>query len=394
MSNSRYSRWDGSQQFAPQSADALFDELSQYLTEYGEQVLDSLEQWEETNPEVLDLLMKQGYIEQDGAGKYRVTPKGLRRVENKALEELFDIRRQDHFGKHETEMRGAGQTLLDETKPYEYGDPVSNLNLHETLRNAMQRSATERTVAYVEPRGRSHKTVAAIQVHEDDLVIHETEYQTSCATVVLLDMSGSMTRFGKFGAAKKVAMAMQSLVRGKYQGDFLQVIGFYSMASLMTERELLYSAPKEVSIYDPRVRLRISLDNPPAFVPQHFTNIHAGLQLARRVLKRQAAQNRQIVIITDGEPTAHVEGRDVLLIYPPCEQTAKVTLAEAKRCSAEGIHVSSFALIEDYFYLELVNFVQRLAQVTGGVAAYCNANDLGNLVIDSFIGGRKKRRTV
>ena len=378
MSTSRYSRWDGSQQFAPQSAEALFDEISQYLTEYGEPVLDALQQWEETNPEVLDLLLKQGYVEQDASGRYVITPKGLRRVENKALEELFDIRRKDHFGKHETEMRGTGQTLLDETKPYEYGDPVSNLNLHETLRNAMQRQ-----------RGGP-----PIQITEDDLVIHETEYQTSCATVVLLDMSGSMTRCGKFGAAKKVAMAMQSLVRGKYQGDFLQVIGFYSFASPLTERELLYSAPKEVSIYDPRVRLRINLDNPPAFVPQHFTNIHAGLQLARRVLKRQSAQNRQIVIITDGEPTAHVEGRDVLLIYPPCEQTAQITLAEAQRCAGEGIHISSFALIEDYFYLELVNFVQRLAQVTGGVAAYCNANDLGNLVIDSFMGGRKKRRTV
>jgi Ca-activated chloride channel homolog len=378
MSTSRYSRWDGSQEFAPQSADALFDELSQYLTEYGEQVLDSMPQWEETNPDVLDMLLKQGYVEKDESGKYRVTPKGLRRVENKALEELFDIRRKDHFGKHETDMRGAGQTLLDETKPYEYGDPVSNLNLHETLRNAMQRQGGG----------------PPIHVTEDDLVIHETEYQTSCATVVLLDMSGSMRRFGKFGAAKKVAMAMQSLVRGKYQGDFLQVIGFYSFASPMTERELLYSAPKEVSIYDSRVRLRISLDNPPPFVPQHFTNIHAGLQLARRVLKKQAAQNRQIVIITDGEPTAHVEGRDVLLIYPPCEQTAKVTLAEAQRCAAEGIHVSSFALIEDYFYLELVNFVQRLAQATGGIAAYCNANDLGNLVIDSFIGARRKRRAL
>src|SRR5579871_3068210 len=139
MSISRYSRWDGSQKFSAQSADKLFDELSQYLTEYGEEVLDSLQNWEETNPEVLEMLMKQGYVEKDEQGKYRVTPKGMRRVENKALEELFDIRRKDHFGKHETDMRGAGQTLLDETKPYEYGDPVSNLNLHETLRNAMQR---------------------------------------------------------------------------------------------------------------------------------------------------------------------------------------------------------------------------------------------------------------
>ena len=378
MSTSRYSRWDGSQQFSPQSADKLFDELSQYLTEYGDEVLDSLQDWEETNPEILDMLMKQGYVEKDESGRYRVTPKGLRRVENKALEELFDIRRKDKFGKHETVQRGAGQTMLDETKPYEYGDPVSNLNLHETLRNAMQRQ-----------RGGP-----PIQISEDDLVIHETEYQTSCATVVLLDMSGSMRRFGKYGAAKKVAMAIQSLVRGKYQGDFLQTIGFYSFASPLTERELLSSAPKEVSIYDSRVRLRISLDQPPAFVPQHFTNIHAGLQLARRVLKRQSAQNRQIILITDGEPTAHVEGRDVMLIYPPCEQTALVTLAEAQRCAAEGIHVSSFALIEDYFYLELVNFVQRLAQATGGVAAYCNAGDLGNMVIDSFVGGRRSRRAI
>lgn len=378
MTTFRFSRWDGSQQFSPQSADKLFDELSQYLTEYGDEVLESLQDWEETNPEILDMLMKQGYVEKDETGQYRVTPRGLRRVENKALEELFDIRHKDHFGKHEQEQRGAGQTMLDETKAYEYGDPVSNLNLHETLRNAIQRQ-----------RGGP-----PIQISEDDLVIQETEYQTSCATVVLLDMSGSMRRFGKYGAAKKVALAMQSLVRGKYQGDFLQTIGFYSFASPLSERELLYSAPKEVSIFDSRVRLRISLDQPPAFVPQHFTNIHAGLQMARRVLKRQSAQNRQIVLITDGEPTAHVEGRDVMLIYPPCEQTALVTLAEARRCAAEGIHVSSFALIEDYFYLELVNFVQRLAQVTGGISAYCNAGDLGNLVIDSFVGGRRSRRAL
>jgi len=142
------------------------------------------------------------------------------------------------------------------------------------------------------------------------------------------------------------------------------------------------------------VRLKINLDAPPRFVPQHFTNIHAGLQFAHRVLKRQPAQNRQIILITDGEPTAHVAGRDLMLIYPPCEQTALATLAEAQRCAREGIHISSFALIEDYFYLELVNFVDRLAQATGGMAAYCNAQDLGNLVLDSFLNGRRVRRAL
>ncbi|GAG96049.1 unnamed protein product, partial [marine sediment metagenome] len=97
---------------------------------------------------------------------------------------------------------------------------------------------------------------------------------------------------------------------------------------------------------------------------------------------------------TDGEPTAHIDGRDIVLIYPPAESTARRTLAEVKRCADEGIHLSSFALIEDYFYLGLMNFVEKMAEVSGGVCAYCDANDLGNMVIESFVGGRKKRRVV
>jgi uncharacterized protein with von Willebrand factor type A (vWA) domain len=189
-------------------------------------------------------------------------------------------------------------------------------------------------------------------------------------------------------------MAMQALVRTRYQGDFLQVVGFYSYASPLTERQLLYSAPKPVSIFDPRVRMRIDLDNPPAFVPEHFTNIHAGLQFARRLLSKQSAQNRQILLITDGEPTAHLEGRQLVLMYPPAEKTAAITLAEAKRCADSGIRVSSFALIEDYFYHGLVNFVEQLAIVTRGVSATCNAEDMSQLVLSSFTKGRKLRRAL
>lgn len=371
-----YSRWDGSQEYTPQSADKLFDEFAKYLMEYGEAVMPSLEQWEEEHPDVIEMLIKRGLIERDRKGKYSVTPKAVRRVENKALDELFTIARKGHSGTHDTEFRGPGQTNHAESKPYEFGDPVANLNMHETLRNAISRQAGG----------------PPVQVEEDDLVVYDTEYQTTCATVVLIDMSGSMARYGKFGGAKKVALALQSLVRNRYQGDFLQLVGFYSYASPMSERELLYAAPKQVSIFDPRVHLRINLDQPPEFVPEHFTNIQAGLQLARRILRRHPAANRQIITITDGEPTAHVEGRDVLLIYPPSERTARATLAEVKRCASEGIHMSSFALIEDYFYLELVNFVEQMARVSGGVAAYCNADDLGNMVIDRFVGGRRARR--
>jgi uncharacterized protein with von Willebrand factor type A (vWA) domain len=378
MPDFEYTRWDGSQEFTPQSADKLFDELSRYILDHGEFILDNLNQWEEEHPDLVQKLIERGYVDRDEEGRFQVTPKGVRRVENRAIEELFDVTRKDKVGKHDTEFRGTGQVVHEESKPYEYGDPVSNLNLHETLKNAISRQGGG----------------TPVKIGQDDLVVYDTEYQTSCATVVLLDMSGSMNRYGKYGQAKKVALAIQGMVRGRYQGDFLQIIGFYSYASPMSERELLYSAPKEISIFDPRVHLRINLDDPPEFVPQHFTNIHAGLQFARRVLKRQPAQNRQIITITDGEPTAHIEGRDLLLIYPPCERTAQATLGEVKRCASEGIHLSSFALVEDYFYLGLVNFVEQMAQVSGGVAAYCNADDLGNMVIDSFAQGRRRRRTL
>jgi Ca-activated chloride channel family protein len=378
MAHFEYSKFDGSEQFKPQSADAVFDELTRHMLDWGDDMLDYLDQWEEEHPDVVDMLIKRGYVEKDSEGKYYVTPKGIRRVESKALEELFQIARKDKLGRHETEFRGAGQTVHEESKPYEFGDPVSNLNMHETLKNALARQGGG----------------SPVHISEEDLVVYDTEYQTSCATVVLLDMSGSMTRFGKFGQAKKVAMALQSLVRSRYQGDFLQVVGFYTYASPLSERQLLSSAPKPVSIYDSRIRLRINLDRPPRFVPEHFTNIHAGLQFARRILRRHPAVNKQIIIVTDGEPTAHIEGREIVMIYPPAEQTARLTLAEAKRCADEGLTISSFALVEDYFYLGLVNFVERLANVTRGVAAFCNADDLGNMVLESFVGGRKRRRAI
>jgi len=378
MPTFEYSRWDGSQEFTPQSADSVFDQLSQYLLDYGDEVLPSLERLEDEHPDILDKLIRQGLIEKDTEGRFQVTARGIRRIESRALDELFDVSGRDKLGRHETDLRGAGQTVHEESKPYEYGDPVANLNLHETLRNALHREGGG----------------TPVHVTEDDFVVYDTEYQTSCATVVLLDMSGSMARYGKYGQAKKVALGLQALVRGKFQSDFLQFVGFYTYASPLTERQLLYSAPKPVSIFDSRVHLRINLDRPAGFVPEHFTNIHAGLQFARRVLRRQPAVNKQIITITDGEPTAHVEGREVVLIYPPAQKTAQITLGEVRRCANEGIHLSSFALIEDYFYLGLVNFVEQMAAVSGGVAAYCNANDLGNMVIDSFTHGRRKRRHI
>jgi uncharacterized protein with von Willebrand factor type A (vWA) domain len=377
MSMYEYSKWDGSQQFLPQSADKLFDQLSEYILQYGESVLRNLEDLDEDDmPEVVQMITKEGLIERDEEGKWRVTPKGIRRVQDKTLGELFQTFRRDSAGRHDTLHKGEGTIQLEDTRQYVYGDSLANLDMHETLKNA-----------YIRQGGG-----VPIRLSHEDYVVHETEYQTRCATVVLIDMSGSMGRYGKYYTTKKVAIALQAMVRAQYPQDSIEMIGFYTFASPMTERQLLNSAPKQVSMYDSRIHLRFDMDKPQGRVPQHFTNIHAGLRLARSHLQRQSAANKQIIVITDGEPTAHIEGRDVVLIYPPAEKTATCTLTEVRRCASAGIRVSSFALIEDYFYLGLVNFVQEMARVSNGVAAYCSVDDLGKFVFESFIGGRHTKR--
>jgi Ca-activated chloride channel family protein len=378
MAIHEYSAWDGSQNFLPQSSDKVFDRIMEQMLQYGDQVLRHLDDFDDDDEvkDILNLIQQEGLIDQDAEGKYQVTPKGLRKVQNSALTNLFQTFNRDTIGKHETEQKGGGSIRLEDSKPYVYGDSLSNLNLHETIKNAMVRQGGG----------------TPIRVRQDDYVVYETEYSTRCATVVLIDMSGSMSRYGKYAMTKKVALALQAMVRAQYSQDTLQMVGFYTYANVMNEKELLNSAPKQVSMFDSRIHLRIDLDNPPKRVPQHFTNIQAGLRLARSLLNRQAAQNKQIIVITDGEPTAHIEGREIVLIYPPSEKTAAHTLTEVRKCAAANIRVSSFALVEDYFYLGLVNFVEEMARVSQGIAAYCSADDLGKYVFDSFVGGRRSRR--
>lgn len=380
-----YSQYDGKSPFRPLSADLAFDKLSEYLLEHGDYILRQLENAEKSDNDLLKLLIKEGYLEKDEEGGLRVAPRGMRRIESKAMEELFTILRKDSFGKHQSDFKGAGQTRHEDSKPYAYGDPVANLNLHETLKNALTRQGV---------RPSRNESGPVLDIAEEDFVVHETEYQTSCATVLLLDMSGSMARYGKFYHAKKVALALAALIRSRYTEDSLKIIGFYTYASPLAERELIHAGPKPVSIFDSRVFLRVSLDNPPEFVPEHFTNIQAGLKFARNHLLRQSAANKQIICVTDGEPTAHLEGRELVLMYPPSERTAKATLSEVQSCARAGIQLSTFALIEDYFYLGLMNFVDQMARTGQGVAVYCNAGELGQYVLESFVRGRRSRRSL
>src|SRR5271167_3082373 len=178
-----FSEYDGSQQFRPLSADAVFDKISDHLLEYGDYVLRQLEKLDDRDAELLKMLVKEGYLEEDEDGKYAIAPRGIKRIENKALEELFTVNRKDTLGKHPSDFKGAGQVRHEDSKPYEFGDPVANLNLHETLKNAMHRQSRD-------PASRERKRPENLKLSEEDFVVYETEFQTSCATVVLLDMSG------------------------------------------------------------------------------------------------------------------------------------------------------------------------------------------------------------
>jgi uncharacterized protein with von Willebrand factor type A (vWA) domain len=381
-----YGEFDGSE-FPTQDKLFGFDQLMQFILQHGEQGLKAIEQMmkdpkNEQQSELLDELLEQGMLDKDGKGKLRLTPRAVTRMQRKALMEVFANLRSGQRDGHERVTPGQGGERIEGTKPYEYGDPVSELDLHQTLHNALARHGL--------PRTSNHKQQSPIKFDEHDFELHLHEGTTSCSTVVLIDMSGSMMRYGRFLSAKKVAMAMQALVHGRFPQDSIDFVGFYSGAARVPEAALPLTMPKPVTVYDYQVRLRVPIDHLDE-APQHFTNLHMGLQLARRILRKRTSENKQIFIITDGQPTAHVEGDFVYLLYPPDPRSTVATLKEAVTAVREGCRISTFALIEDYWGMEWVGFVDQLTKLTKGVAFYTSSGELASCVMESYLSGRKKK---
>jgi uncharacterized protein with von Willebrand factor type A (vWA) domain len=381
-----YGEYDG-EEFPTQDKLFGFDQLMQFIMEYGDQALKAIEQMmrdpkNEAQSEMLEQLLKDGMLDKDGKGRLRLTPRAVTKMQRKALMEVFANLRHGQREGHQRITPGAGGERIEGTKPYQYGDPISGLDLHQTLHNALKRHGLpERSGAGGRPK---------IRFDEHDFELHLHEGVTSCSTVVLLDMSGSMMRYGRFLAAKRVAMAMQALVRGHFAQDTLDFVGFYSGAARIPEATLPLSMPKPVTIYDYQVRLKVPIDQL-AKAPQHFTNLHMGLQMARRILRKRASENKQIFIVTDGQPTAHVEGDFVYLLYPPDPKSTVATLKEAVLAVREGCRVSTFALIEDYWGMDWVGFVDQLTKLTKGVAFYTNSGELSSCIMESYLSGRKKK---
>jgi uncharacterized protein with von Willebrand factor type A (vWA) domain len=382
-----YGEFDGQEFPTP---DKLFglDQIMQFIMEHGEKALQAIEQMmndpkNEAQSDLLEQLLKDGILDKDEKGRLRLTPRAVTKMQRKALMEVFANLKQGQREGHERITPGLGGERIDGTKPYAYGDPVAELDLHQTLHNALTRHGLP-----VEAAGRRK-----IRFDEKDFELHLHEGVTSCSTVVLLDMSGSMMRYGRFHSAKRVAMAMQALIRGRFPQDSIEFVGFYSGAARIPEALLPLAIPKPVTIYDYQVRLRVPI-NQLGKAPQHFTNLHMGLQLARRMLRKGTSENKQIFIITDGQPTAHVEGDFVYLLYPPDPRSTVATLKEAVLAVREGCRISTFALIEDYWGMDWVGFVDQLTKLTKGVAFYTSSGELASCIMESYLSGRKKKQYI
>jgi Ca-activated chloride channel homolog len=379
-----YGEYDG-EEFPTQDKLFGFDQLMEFILEYGDQAMKAIEQMmkDPKNPaqsEMLAQLLKDGMLDKDGKGKLQLTPRAVTKMQRKALNEVFANLKDGQREGHERVTAGPGGERIEGTKPYQFGDPVSELDLHQTLHNALTRHGI--------PQAGSGGP--KIKFDEKDFELHLHQGVTSCSTVVLLDMSGSMMRYGRFMSAKRVAMAMQALVRERFHQDSIDFVGFYSGAAKIPEAGLPLAMPKPVTIYDYQVKLKVPI-NQLDKAPQHFTNLHLGLQMARRILRKRTSENKQIFIITDGQPTAHVEGDFVYLLYPPDPRSTVATLKEAAAATREGCRISTFALIEDYWGMDWVGFVDQLTKITKGVAFYTSSGELSSCVMESYLSGRKKK---
>lgn len=294
-------------------------------------------------------LAEAGLIEHTEAG-LRLTPRGARRIGANALSDVFDRLDKDQVGQHETVRTGFGHERTPDSKRYEFGDPF-RLDLQRTIRNALVRRAGDDT------DGRSGTPV---ELSPEDFEIELTEHLTRSSTVLMLDLSMSMPMEGRFVPAKKVAMALHALIASRFPRDYLGVVVFSETARVIAATDIPAASWDYV----------------------YGTNMHHALTLARRLLSRQHG-SKQIIMVTDGEPTAHVlPDGEVYFHYPPVRETIEATLREVVRCTNAGIRINTFMLGATQ---SLKAFVERISEINRGRAFFATPENLGDYVLVDFL---------
>ncbi len=338
--------------------------------------------------EMAERLEEQGYIRKSGE-RMELTSRGVRKIAQRAMLDIFSALRRDQMGRHRMSRRGVGGERLGETKPYEFGDAF-DLDLPRTVMNAVMRTAD------------STPAQGPVKLMPQDFETYRTESISRCATVLLLDMSGSMERLNRFTAAKRVALALDAMIRTQFPRDTLSIVGFYTYAQEIDLQDLPYLSPKPFGFFpymysdmfhNPMGYLDLQIDAADAIsgridVPQAFTNIQAGLMVAERIFARQHTPNKQIILITDGEPTAHIRDGRICLEYPPSQRTLLETLKEVKRCTRRDITINTFMLGQDY-YME--RFVDNLTSINRGRTFFTSPENIGDYILVDYLNHRRKK---
>lgn len=301
----------------------------------------------------LVLLSDAGYVGTRG-GRVTLSPKGMRKIGQLALRDIYQGLLRDRAGGHHAEHRGPAEVRPEETRPYQFGDPL-NVDVVRTLRHALAR----------EPR-------APLRLAPSDFEVYETTHSTTASTVLLLDMSWSMSWEGRFAAAKKVALAMESLIRSRYPRDYFAVVGFYTRATELKVRDLPEAS---WNMGDP------------------FTNLQDGLRLASDLLARHPSPNQQVIVITDGQPTAYFSRGRLYCEWPLSFggislRAAQETLKEVERVTRRGIVINTFMLDDSP---SLRAFVERMTRINRGRALFARPDRLGEYLLVDYIARKRKR---
>jgi uncharacterized protein with von Willebrand factor type A (vWA) domain len=346
-------------------------ESGELLDEESQEQFDQLdpEQVEDLIDKIIERMKAEAYLNaedtsdsQGSAGegnsseaRFEITAKGLDFLGYKALRDLLGPLGKSSLGRHDTHHEAAGVETNGSSKPYEFGDSL-NLDITATLSNLFAREG-------------GPSSNGAINLEYSDLQVQQADYQSSCATVVLLDCSHSMILYGedRFTPAKRVAMALSHLIRTQYPGDSIDLVLFHDSAEHIPLSQL------------PRVK-----------VGPHYTNTREGLRVAQRVLRGSGKDMQQIVMITDGKPSAltMADGRIYKNAFGLDPLVISETLEEVSRCKRSGIMINTFMLANDF---QLVQFVQQMSAMCRGKAYFTTPQTLGNYLLMDFMSRRSKR---
>ena len=349
------------------------EQLGEFL---DDETMHSLEQMKKQIDDYIeDMAQRQGLNKKDG--RYEITPQAYRTFQGKLLSRIFSHLKASNTGRHQDNVQGEGAVELQQTKPYEFGDSLTQMDIPQSFINALIRDNGQQP----------------IRLKAEDIEIHKTRNTPKAATVIIMDMSGSMRYDGQYINVKRMAMAMDGLIRSEYPGDYLNFIEMYTFGKIRRQGEIIDLMPKHVTIHDPFVQLKVDMSRPEVsehMVHQHFTNIQHSLRLARTLLSTQNTPNRQVMLITDGLPTAHFEDSTLYMLYPPHRVTEEATMREGMLCAQEGITINTFLVPSWSQSEEDIRFAHRLSESTKGRVFFTAGGDLDRFVVWDYINRKRE----